>query len=208
MDADRSTSPRLEARDVRTAAGGPYGLTVRPGECLGLCGPSGAGKTLLLRALADLDPHPGRMWLDGVPCRDIPPWEWRRRVAYLPTDTHWWAPGVGEHFACHPGEQVLHALGFGPQVMDWQGERLSAGERQRLGLLRLLCNRPRVLLLDEPTANLDPDLAAAVEARLQALRHDHGVALVWVSHQRGQLGRVADRVLELTTRGLEPGPCA
>jgi ABC-type iron transport system FetAB ATPase subunit len=71
--------------------------------------------------------------------------------------------------------------------------RLSSGEKQRLALLRLLANQPRVLLLDEPTANLDPQNTRRVEAMIAAYREARGAAVVWISHDREQAARVCDR---------------
>ncbi|MBN1464243.1 ATP-binding cassette domain-containing protein, partial [candidate division KSB1 bacterium] len=84
----------------------------------------------------------------------------------------------------------------------WQVSRLSSGERQRLGLVRLLANRPAVLLLDEPTANLDPRFVGEVEAMLNRYKEQRPASLIWVSHDRGQLERVADRLFEIRDQRL------
>lgn len=162
------------------------------GECAAVSGPSGAGKTLLLRALADLDPHTGETYLDEVPAQRFAPPDWRRRVGLLPAESPWWADRVGAHF---PADAVtgLERLGFGPEVMGWEVRRLSTGERQRLALLRLLVNQPQVLLLDEPTANLDADSRGRVEALIADYRSTHGASVVWVAHDSAQLGRMATR---------------
>ncbi len=173
---------------------GPVSLTLRPGECLGIGGASGSGKTLLLRMLADLDPHAGRMAVYGQDSRSMPASEWRRRVGMLPADSQWWAATVGEHFHL-PDITVLEALGFDDRVLGWRMERLSSGERQRLALARLLQNQPDVLLLDEPTANLDAASAARVETLLTDLREQRGGMLIWVGHDPAQLQRVSDRVM-------------
>jgi putative ABC transport system ATP-binding protein len=100
-------------------------------------GPSGAGKTLLLRAVADLDPNEGVVTLDGRDRSTIAGPEWRRLVGYVPAEPGWWADTVGEHF----GEWTA-ALAF---VRD-------LGFPEALALVRALMKRPKVLLLDEPTA--------------------------------------------------------
>ena len=171
---------------------GPVNLSVNAGECLCITGPSGGGKSLLLRAIADLDPHDGEVLLDGVPATDIAPEQWRRQVGLLPPESNWWLPRAGDHF--HNGMPVsLAQLGLNDAILKQPLSRLSSGERQRLALLRLLANQPRVLLLDEPTANLDPDNTQRVEAVIAAYRDRQQVAVIWVSHDRGQVQRVAGR---------------
>ncbi len=167
-------------------------LVVEPGECVAIAGPSGAGKTLFLRAIADLDVHDGQVWLDGTERASVPGPLWRRRVGLLPAESRWWRDTVGEHFAASDPEGLAR-LGFGPEVLDWPVVRLSSGERQRLALLRLLANRADALLLDEPTANLDAESAARVEALLADYRKGRDAALLWVSHDAAQGRRVARR---------------
>lgn len=188
----------LRARGVTILGGSPLELQVAPGECLALSGPSGTGKSLLLRALADLDPHPGEVWLEDREQQQVPPPEWRRLVGYLPAESPWWLPLVGDHLPDDPQRPaLLETLGFPPEVVGWEVGRLSSGERQRLGLIRLLLNRPRVLLLDEPTANLDPTATRRVEALLAEERRERHTAMIWVSHLEEQIRRVADRHLRL-----------
>ena len=167
-----------------------------------LSGPSGAGKTRLLRAVADLDPHQGAVYLDGTACVALPPARWRRRVGLLPAESHWWEDRVGAHF---PGTPVagLEELGFGVEVLDWPVSRLSSGERQRLALLRLLALEPAVLLLDEPTANLDPANVQRMEALLADYRQRRQAALLWVTHDAAQAARMARRRLVLANGALQ-----
>jgi ABC-type iron transport system FetAB ATPase subunit len=89
----------LRLAGIRTRALGPLDLTLVAGELVFLSGASGSGKSLLLRAIADLDPHLGEVWLDGEPRSGMAPWQWRRRVGLLPAESCWWADQVGEHFA-------------------------------------------------------------------------------------------------------------
>src|SRR4051812_4024297 len=92
-------TPVLEARDLRTAILKPASFALSMGECVAIRGPSGAGKTLLLRAIADLDPNAGTVILEDRDRSTIPGPEWRRLVGYVPAEPGWWAETVGEHFA-------------------------------------------------------------------------------------------------------------
>ncbi len=180
----------------------PVSFTLQAGECVGLSGPSGEGKSLLLRAIADLIPHSGQVTLDGEDCNHINPAQWRRRVGLLLAESHWWSDRVGDHFS-GPDMGMVMALGFDKAVFDWQVSRCSSGEKQRLALLRLLANQPQVLLLDEPTASLDPDSVGRVEALLEKYRHEQEAPVLWVSHDPLQLARVADRQLRLANKQLQ-----
>lgn len=182
----------LEIQGLTRSLVGPVDLTVPAGACVAIFGPSGAGKTLLLRAIADLDPHGGQVALDGEPCEKVPAPTWRRRVGFLPTESAWWEETVGEHFP-PAGSEWFGPLGFEPDVAGWSVHRLSTGERQRLALARLLANEPEALLLDEPTASLNPENVQRVERLIEDYRVRRGVAVLWVSHDPEQMKRVADR---------------
>ncbi len=177
-------------------------LEIRPGEIVCLAGPSGSGKSLLLRAVADLIPHQGRVLLNGEDCAGMPAHIWRRRVSLLPAESRWWADLVGEHFP-QPVSEEMAALGFGPEVMQWQVARCSTGERQRLAILRLLAQAPSALLLDEPTASLDHESIGRVEEMIDRYRRLHRAPVLWVSHDPDQMRRVADRRLEINGGRVE-----
>jgi len=179
----------------------PVSFSLREGELTCLSGPSGSGKTQLLRALVDLDPNEGSVTLVDEPRAAIAPEQWRRRVAFLPAESRWWAATVAEHFAATDDRQ-LRQLGFDEDVGGWRVERLSSGEKQRLGLLRLLANGPEVLLLDEPTANLDAENIGRVEKLVLDYLAERGASCLWVSHDRKQIERLCKRCLELTAEGL------
>lgn len=186
--------PLLQIKQLSRTTFAPVTLDIAAGECVCLYGPSGAGKSQLLRAIAELDPSEGELRLDGVPSTDLSPSEWRKQVGLLPPESSWWHDTPAAHF--HNGMPVpLAELGLDESMLEQPVTRLSSGEKQRLALLRLLANRPRVLLLDEPTANLDPDNTHRVEAVIDAYRRQHGAAVLWVSHDRAQTTRVADRCL-------------
>ena len=185
--------PTLSLHQLRTRHVGPIDLDIAAGECVCIRGASGSGKSLLLRAIADLDPHAGAAVLDGRACASMPGPAWRRQVALVMAEGQWWADSVGEHFpgGCTPAS--LDRLGLPADALGWQVARCSTGERQRLALLRTLMQQPAVLLLDEPTGNLDEDSTARVESLLGDYRREHAAALLWVSHDPRQAARVAQR---------------
>ncbi len=183
---------RLKIRNLRLHSIGPLDLAVEASECVSISGVSGAGKTLMLRAIADLEPHQGSIYLDEAKASEIIPSEWRRKVGMLPAESRWWHDKVSDHFKAI-NEPWLEMLGLDKSVVGWQVNRLSSGERQRLGLLRLLCNRPKVLLLDEPTANLDPENMDRVETLLEKYRIQQKAAVIWVTHNPDQIRRVSSR---------------
>jgi len=181
----------------------PVTLDVERGECLVVQGPSGGGKTLLLRAIADLDPCPGEALLDGESRTAMAGPEWRRRVRYVAADSGWWADRVAAHFADWTAlVRQRGTLGLPAESGDWPVARLSTGERQRLALLRAVEHEPRVLLLDEPTSGLDAATRDLAEALLDTLRRS-GVTLVWVTHDPDQAARVATRRMKLNEGQLE-----
>jgi ABC-type multidrug transport system ATPase subunit len=161
-------------------------------------GPSGSGKSLMLRAVADLDPAEGEVTLDGVPRDRIAAPEWRRRVAFVPAESGWWDDLVGAHFTAGDGAgdgvALIEALGMDHAALGWEVRRLSTGERHRLAIARALALKPKVWLLDEPTAALDAEAAGLVEVVIKQGR-DRGAAILMVTHDDGQAARLADRVL-------------
>ena len=182
---------------------GPYSLIVKGGECCGISGESGSGKTLLLRAIADLEPHTGKIFLGNVECDDTFAPKWRKMVGMLPAESGWWYDSVGEHFSGLNDalEKRLREFGFGRDVFTWRVQRLSSGEKQRLALLRLLANNPQALLLDEPTASLDVENTARVETLLTRFCREKSVPVLWVSHNAAQLDRVANRCMTMQPDG-------
>lgn len=191
----------LRIEDVGTALLPAVSLELSEGECIGLSGPSGMGKSLFLRAIADLDPHQGMIWLDKQEQSTIPAREWRRRVGLLPAESAWWAEKVVDHFETIDSS-AIQELGFDSDSLQWSVERLSSGEKQRLALLRLLILRPEVLLLDEPTANLDVDSAKRVEALITEYRQQNRASVIWVSHDLEQIKRVSSKHYRLDKQGL------
>lgn len=193
----------LKLHDISFLDWEPLALEVAPGEIVCLQGASGSGKSLLLRAVADLIPHQGDAFLDGEACSAMPPTTWRRRVGYLPAETLWWEDFVGAHFLNTPPNESFERLALDAACIEWEVTRLSMGERQRLGLLRLLDREPKALLLDEPTSNLDDVSARAVESLLREYIATHQAPALWVSHDREQAERIGQRIFKMEARRLE-----
>ncbi len=97
-------------------------------------------------------------------------------------------------------------MGFDDKSYDWQVSRLSSGEKQRLALARALMNQPEVLLLDEPTASLDPKSTHLVEELVAKYQLETGAAVLWVSHDADQAARVSNRHYSLSSNGLQEKP--
>lgn len=171
---------------------GPVDLSIAATEIVGLYGDSGSGKTRLLRALADMDEHQGKVQLGAQLQNEISAPAWRRQVGLLSAETSWWKDTVGEHFKQFAVDHA-QALGFTADIAEWPVSRLSSGEKQRLGLMRLLENKPAVLLLDEPTANLDPQNTRRFEVFVKQYVKTEQACAIWVSHDAEQLSRVAQR---------------
>lgn len=192
-------------------------LAVHPGERLGLEGPSGSGKSLLLRALAGLDPvDEGRVLLDGRDFADWAPYDYRARVVYVHQRPALWEGTVesnlrrlfelGVHgprgYDASRVDEMLRALGRGPGFLAKASDDLSGGEGQIVALVRALQLRPRVLLLDEPTASMDGAATERAEALVSDwARGDGERAYVWSSHDPAQLERVAARLVRLGAGG-------
>ncbi|HIP40721.1 MAG TPA: ATP-binding cassette domain-containing protein, partial [Desulfocapsa sulfexigens] len=88
----------LSIHNLSFLGNGPYSLDIEPGECVGLTGKSGIGKTQMLRAVADVIVHTGDCFLNGNSCMSVEPPEWRQTVAMVPAESFWWHDMVGDHF--------------------------------------------------------------------------------------------------------------
>lgn len=197
---------RLRLRGLRNSLAGPFDLDLDTG-CVAISGASGAGKTLFLRMVEDLDPNQGEVLLDGVRRADISAPEWRRQVPYVAAAPAWWAENVEDHFGVDllpHADDLAGRLGIRPQQRRGPVARLSSGERQRLALVRALVLEPPVLLLDEPTGPLDPESVGRVEDVLRERARD-GALVVLVSHDPEQPARLGALHYVMRDRRLE-GP--
>jgi ABC-type iron transport system FetAB ATPase subunit len=195
---------RLRTEHLRSALVGPFDLSVAAGECVGISGASGAGKSLFLRMVADLDPNEGTVWLDGHERGTFTGPRWRRQVVYVPAESGWWSEQVAAHFTDVAAARALAPrLDLKPELFDGPVLRLSTGERQRLALIRALQLGSPVLLLDEPTSALDEAAQAKTEGLLRR-RLAEGVALLLVSHDRAQAARLGRRQFVMEAGKLRP----
>lgn len=182
-------------------------LDIRRGEIVVLVGPSGAGKSTLLRMLNFLEPPTtGCIRYHGIEsCADQRvPLEARRRVT-----TVWQRPILlkrsveanirfglqlrGRRDSTRQVRQALEQVGL-CALAQQQARTLSGGEAQRVALARAMVLQPDVLLLDEPTANLDPYNVGLIEDAVRGFNHEKGTTIVWVTHNVFQARRLAHRV--------------
>ncbi len=133
---------------------------------------------------------------------EISPPAWRQQVGLLPAESHWWEEQVKGHFKA-AADDLLESLGLPVECMEWSIQHISSGERQRLALARLLSIAPKVLLLDEPTANLDQQNIRRVETVIESYLKQHNAAVLWVSHDPAQRRRLGGRHLAIADGGIE-----
>lgn len=196
-------NPLLKVRALTRLMIGPVSFGVGAGECVAITGPSGTGKSVLLRAIVDLDPNDGQVQAGDMIRADVPAPDWRKVVAMLPAESGWWLDHVAPHFQTPDKIRgQLPLVGLPETAMDWEVARLSTGEKHRLALLRCLEGKPKVLLLDEPTAALDHDTTLQIEALLKQ-QLDHGTAILIVTHDGAQAKRLAHRILRLEDGQLQ-----
>jgi ABC-type Fe3+/spermidine/putrescine transport system ATPase subunit len=221
------TSPFVDVRDVtkrhgRQAVVNAVSLQVYAGESIVIVGPSGSGKTTLLRIIAGLEtPDEGEVWLEGqcVSARRrivVPPYQ--RGLGFVFQDLALWPHmTIAQHL-----EFVLRA-GSAPRSerqtrirdaltrtrIDVLAERyphqLSGGEQQRGALARAIVTRPRLLLLDEPLSNLDPELRTMMRGELTRIRQELSLTVVHVTHDYHEAADAADRVVRMKAGRIESG---
>jgi ABC-type transport system involved in cytochrome bd biosynthesis fused ATPase/permease subunit len=187
-------------------------LELRPGETVALVGVSGAGKSTLVSLLLSFaQPASGRILVGDVDLADVDPAAWRRRIAYVPQrptlfhgtvadNIRLGDPGADDDAVRRAAElagahEFVSALPQGYDTPVGEAERqLSTGERRRIALARAFLRDAPLVLLDEPTADLDPGRVALVSAAIERVRPGRTVLLV--AH-RPELASRADRVVRL-----------
>jgi lipoprotein-releasing system ATP-binding protein len=230
MSAGHGPVPALELVDVsRSYRQGEARLDVfrgaslrlEPGEIVALVGPSGAGKSSLLHIAGLLDtPDSGEVRIGGRSAgamSDVERARVRRRAIGFVYQFHHLLPeftalenvvmpqliaGVAKAAARARGLELLGGLKLGDRVRH-RPDQLSGGEQQRVAIARAVANRPRVLLADEPTGNLDPSSAELVFGEFIALARAQGLAALIATHNFDLAGRM-DRTLVVEGGGIRP----
>jgi putative ABC transport system ATP-binding protein len=198
-------SPALIVRKLRSELAGPFELTLAVGGCAAITGPSGSGKSLFLRMIADLDPNEGEVWLNDRERASMPAPAWRKLVTYVPAESGWWADKVIENFPAGARSVVAplaNRLALRADVLDASVQQLSTGEKQRLSLVRALLLNPPVLLLDEPTSPLDEESVRRVESLLQE-RMAGGTSILLVTHDQDQATLLGQQRYRMAAGHLE-----
>jgi iron complex transport system ATP-binding protein len=205
----------FERRRARPFAVAGVSFTIDSDEVVSLIGPNSAGKTTLVRLLTRvLRPISGEIVLGGRPLGDIGPWDLARQVAVVPQDVpaafpftveqlvlmgrfpygpHRYFESDADREAAREAMAATGILALAASPLD----TLSGGERQRAILARALAQRPRLLVLDEPTAHLDLRYQAECAALLSRLNREQGVTILLVSHDLDLAARLSDRLLLL-----------
>ena len=200
--------------DTATHALTDVNIHANAGEFVVVRGPSGSGKTTLLNILGGLDrPTSGRVHLGGEDVTDAPPKTWstlrRSTIAYV-----FQAFALIPHLSAAENielplriagvpipersarlAELLDLVGLAPHANQRPGE-LSGGQQQRVGIARSLANRPRLLVADEPTGQLDSVTAVAMMTLFSDLVHRQGVAAIVTTHDPA-MAAMADRVIDL-----------
>lgn len=212
---------RLERAGVRVLD--DVSLDIPDGQVTALIGPSGAGKSSLLRLLNRLDdPDAGEIRCRGRPVVDMPVRELRRQAGFV-FQTPVMFPGtvrenlevaanIGDLPAAEVSNRVVESMGLAEldtALADRAADRLSVGEKQRANIARALMTGPEILLMDEPTASLDPETAERLGRTIRHLSTACGVTIVLATHRLKEAKAVCTFVVMLDGgHVVEAGPAS
>jgi len=211
----------FELRSVTKKKGGELILKkisckIRGKEIFVIIGPSGSGKTTLLRLLNRLDdPTSGEIIFKGESIESMDVLSLRRTVQMV-FQTPLLFPGtveenirIGADFYGIPvdSEELIKTVGLEMDLLKKDSKEISVGQAQRVAIARSLAMRPEVLLLDEPTASLDPASTLGIEELIKELRDSRSLTTVFVTHNIEQIKRIGDRgMLIVNGEKIEEGP--
>jgi putative ABC transport system ATP-binding protein len=203
-------SGKIEARGVEVTS---HGIEILKGvttsipenQIFTVVGPSGAGKSTFLRAINRLiEIQDGEITLDDRSIREYGPVELRKRVGMVFQIPLAFEGTVEDNVLMGPRltgspepdvKDLLEMVGLGVGFLDRKASELSVGEQQRMCIARAIANRPDVLLMDEPTASLDPESSRKVEELILRLKEGGELTLVVVTHNMEQGKRIGDWTL-------------
>lgn len=211
----------LAARDVTVLRDGARivdraSVSVAPASVMTIQGASGSGKSTFLRAIATLIPmSEGAVLFEGREVHALGITEYRRRVAYVPQLPAMFEGDVAENLRAGPrfrgiilgrAEEIalIERVGLDADLLEREASELSGGERLRVALARALANEPRVLLLDEPTAALDPEAASVILDLVLTLAKS-GTAILAVTHSVEHAARLGGTRYRMTSGVLSKG---
>lgn len=183
-------------------------LTVKKGEIITLVGPSGSGKTTLLRCINRLiEPDQGIILFNNQNIKNLSPTKLRRQVTLVPQENIMFPGTVYDNIAYglriqgKTDNNLIHKslqdAGLPTTFLRKNASRLSGGEKKRVSLARALVLQPQVLLLDEPTAGVDPKNVQTVEKHIINFSKQRQLTVLWVTHDITQAQRVSDRIANL-----------
>ena len=208
--------PIIEARGVSKWYGAfqalkNINLTVAKGERIVICGPSGSGKSTLIRCFNRLESHQeGEIFVQGVRLHDKMEniAKVRTNIGMLFQDFNlfphmtvlmncmagpMWVKGIAEQQAHETAMKFLERVKIPEQANKFPNQ-LSGGQQQRVAIARSLCMEPEIMLFDEPTSSLDPEMVSEVLETMTSLARD-GMTMLCVTHEMGFARAVADRVI-------------
>ncbi|MEM2849011.1 MAG: ABC transporter ATP-binding protein [Candidatus Bathyarchaeia archaeon] len=197
--------PNIKLKNVSNFILQNINLEIVDGELFTLLGPSGSGKTTLLNVIAGLVEYVGNVFFDDKPIDMVPPED--RGIGYVPQDQLLFphlkvADNVGyslkvskkpKTFIEKRVDELLRMMGI-THLKHRYIKDLSGGEKQRVALARALANEPKVLLLDEPFSNLDPNTAGYLRLEIRRLQRRLGITTIFVTHDINEAEEMSDRV--------------
>jgi osmoprotectant transport system ATP-binding protein len=183
-------------------------LNIKKGEILGLVGPSGSGKSTLLRCINRLiEIDEGEIFFQNENIKKIKPVNLRRKIVMVHQESVMLPGTVYENVSYGPkliGEidkdyiyQCIEHSGLPKNFLQKKAEKLSGGEKKRVGLARALALNPNILLLDEPTSGVDPKNVEKVEKNIVGSSKDLDLTVIWVTHYVEQAMRVCNRIANI-----------